>query len=392
MAEELGEVILRIKAENDQLIQKLNESRAVAQKTAGQIDVALSSASKPVTVISKTSEKATTAVSALGASAAVSGNRMVQVFAQVGTLLVQIKNLFAGVTLAASGIAAVIAGVAAVIGYAVYDTIRWKKAAEEALTVWKEKEKKLADVRKETEKQVTLLRQQIDIEKGIADATDFIGNRAVRLATIELNRVRAAKERKAAVEAESAIVVSRLVALEREISILEGTKTAADFITNAYEKQLTLTRNRLLEEKKVSDELKAQKQAKEDAIKGEGPQSRAEATSTIQQQLDLITARATAVYNLETRINELRKLGHISSFQEEKLRQRLGLGSDLTEEGVASFAGRSNLIDVSQFASGAVSGKVGQDEAKSRDTERNKLLKEAVDEIKKFNDDSGAAQ
>jgi len=250
--QEFGKAILAVEGDDSQLRATLKRDEALVRASAAKMQSSL----KPLAIgqaeVGQTAGAASAAVGVLGATAAATGNQALASAAQIGGMGAAVGGLANAAIAAAAGIKAMtvaslaflatglgaalaaVAVAASAVGAVLFINSREQAKANERLA---EQESRLKASNKELEKEAKLLRQRIAIAQG-ADPLSFEGrNRALK---IQLREVEAANKLREQEEAKKRVQDERIEALRREISILSGVKTQADFIVNVEERRAFL--------------------------------------------------------------------------------------------------------------------------------------------------------
>jgi len=155
------------------------------------------------------------------------------------------------------------------LGYLAYRYVTLGGAIKEANEQLDKMNEKLRAQERDIRSQVKAIENQMAIMRGAAPSSLIAeGNREIYEATRAKEALAAAQERKQAVLAADAAVATLIIGLERELSIMRGERTEADFIVNAYAKRLHLQRESLRIERERETLRQQQKDTREAGILG----------------------------------------------------------------------------------------------------------------------------
>lgn len=349
---DFGETVLAVRADDSELRATLAKDEAFVRTSTAKMQGSLNQLNVPIRTLTDASGDLGTAFGVAGAGASFLGGRM-------GSLVSQTVSLGSALRLASKELLGLLARfvlpiipIAVVVGLFVRELGKLSAAEREAEEALATTEAKVlaADKRRSARLKVTV-------------AAEAAAAKAIREA-----------ERSAAL-----IVSDRLRDLEREILVIEGKAKVIDFITNKYERQLTIQRNQLQVQQQQAEAVEREKQARDALISAQGPQTRPEAQTAITQALTLFNAQQRAMFELRTLARDLLATGRITQDQFRAINQRFGLGAvgAATRNELADRVGglaipATRFTDIGAFAGGA------RDPAAKRDEARNILLKQIL--------------
>jgi hypothetical protein len=361
MADEFGRAVMRIEVDDTKLRTGLRQDEAIVNQAVDAMQGDLNRLTVSVGDTGEASRVASTGIMALGQAATASGSIALTTTAQWGMLALSAKELgnqalgataqmkawgaaAARFVVSPAGLAiAAIAAVGTALAVTFSETARNKiagiglgiKDLEErnaALT------QRLMDQRQAIKGRMQALEDQIILETtGVNRALErmTLGERELRL---ELQRVQAAKALKTASAAQAQTVVDRVIGMKQEIAILEGVKTASDFITNALERQVYLEREKAKSMREAADAKEREADAWKAQLGAQGPQTREEARMAIKEALQLVEASQRGMFYMRTEFERWANRMGMTASDRELLERQLGPAFFPTREAPAAAA------------------------------------------------------
>lgn len=406
-----------VRADDTELRQTLKQDEQLVKQSVGKMQGDLDTMQVSMTETGDTAMVATSGVSALGAAAAVTGSQTLMVSSQLGTFVIMAKQL-GDVTLGATaqlkawGIAAAKfmispAGlaIAAVVALGTALAVTFSETARNKIAGFglglkdlearnKTLEERLKAQNDAYKLRVRLLEDQMILEQtGVNRALERLRPREQEL-TIELRRVKVLKVAQAAEEARHDALIGRVMALNRETSILEGQKTTYDFITNAMERQARIARDKALSDKSSAEAAEMERRARTAMIAAEGPRTEQQARRQIGRAVELVEANQRGMFQMRSTLLRMHEQGTLSIDLLRLLDTRLGAGL-FGQAGDPSRI-RSGAIEAVAFAGGRIpAGGVSVGPPELEQKKQTELLKDVVAEVKLLRGDvkeSGGAQ
>ncbi len=360
MAEDLGQIVLSVEADDSGLQKTLKRDEQVVRNAANNMQRDLGKVKAATQSIQAPSGNAAAAIGSISAAAALSGNPIAGMAAQVGNLAIQLKSMLVGAAapLVALGAAAVVvAGLIAAIWnvQAIADWIEGVGDAEEALKktndLLEEKKAKGQDIIKN-------LGQQLAILKGVNDAYDFKGLDAAQRVEARrlqnaIDSIKAAEEKAKLLATEEAAHQKIVSTLMMEHGILQGTVDKYDLIENLQIRRLTRRNDELRAQQAIVEATEAEANAKQAAFNAQaGPQTGDEASKALLARLDLIKAQERSRQLMVAELEGLVQIGRISQEQADKLATAFGIAEKAAEK---LAGGKTGSIAASAFGGGRAS-------------------------------------
>lgn len=363
--QDFGRAVLAIEGDDSQLRATLQRDEALTRQSAAKMQANLAPLTVGVTELGASADVAASSVGVLASVAAATGSASVMTAAQIGVIGSSLKTLgnqalgataqlkaLASASLAfmATGLGIALAAIAAAVGVA---AIAWRshnKELAEANRLAEEGRKAFESSFASIQKQNQALAKRLFLARGadpltleiaaikgrIANEDDLFLKQELRFSLTMLQLIQeeqqtkkmAAQEQAAdtakRVAAQAALDIAlntrtatadRIGALDQEIAILKGIRTANFFIADDIERQKAATRDRLASEKALNDALAARV----------GPQTAGEAAKLVANELRVLKAQEKRNALLSQRIAQELRLGNISKEQFATLQKIFGL-------------------------------------------------------------------
>ncbi len=373
MAETFGESILLIKADDAALKTGLKNAESAVVSSNAKMNKSMTGLKSTTAALGAVGSRTASAMGTVGAAAGVVGGATGAAIAPVAGLAGAIGGLAAPVL----GVAAAVAVLGAILVAAFKPSIitDWLFGVKEANEQLKEGQQRLKAQRDEITKLVRLQEQRLQIVKGIAVASDFISNTAVRNATKAAEAALAAKAHKASTDAIADATAARVIALQQETSILKGTAKAHDFIKNAMEREAVLARDKARSEQLATEAVKAQAQIRRDARAAEGPQTGEAARLELTKQIAKNERASVVLARRRVALESALARGIITRKEAEKISGQFGLGRDSTKPADFTQGGRSAGVLSRSFTDIASIGQAGGSGTKKRESQLAELIR-----------------
>lgn len=378
MADQFGEAVMVLRVEDAELRKTLTADEQLVRQSTDRMQGDFNELKVSAGGVGDASMVASSGVAALGQAATASGSAALQATANVANLGIglsllgnqalgasaQLKSMaVGGLAILISPLGLVTAGVVALgiamavtfnetarnkiagIGLGLNDVLERNKALAERL------KQQNVDIKK----RIQLLEDQVILEKtGVNRALERMLPRERELA-LQLQGIKAEKVAQAASEARSLAIVNRVIALRQETQILQGQKTAYDFIESSLERQARISRDKALSDKASADAAKAEESARRAVA---GPQTRGEARTSINAALDMIKRQERMVFVVNTTLESMLKRGVIDIGRFDQLTAALGLPGKLGTSDPAQGPFRSGGVQAGAFRGGIAFGAV----------------------------------
>ena len=377
---EWGRAALILQTDDAPLKRSLSESETLARASTARMQRSFDSLSMSQTGMQAGSIKATAAFSAMSQAGGILQNRMASMAGQVGAVGIAFQEATASANMMQTALVGL--GAAAMSFYA------GMKMAESLSAYLEEDARALL---KASNERLTSLEQQHAKEQALVDAADARLDAALGLSKVEQIRLSSLSERtkailieleteialteeenkrKAAADALEATIAAQRESLQTEIDLLRGQVSQYDLILNAEKRALTITRDRLKEEKALTAERRRERQAAEAArmgrIAAEGPQTFAEAQKSVLETVSLMRMHSRAIDHMSRAVSmAVERLG-LGAADEAELRRRMGLQ---TPQGPTIRFG-TGAMDLSAFAGTGVAATTKMADARRENMER----------------------
>ena len=253
MVDTFGESILLIKADDDDLKAGLKRAESAVVTSNAKMNKSFTGLKSTTAALGAVGSRTASAMGTVGAAAGVIGGQAGAAIGPVAGLAGAIGGLAAPIL----GIAAAAAALGAILVAAFKPSIitNWLSGVTEANKQLKEGEARLKAQRDEITKLVRLQERRLQIAKGLAVASDFIGNSAVRAATKAAEAVELAKAHKVSTDAIASATAARVKARE-EAREKARRRTAAATATRVKAREEAREKARAAQEKKRTERTK----------------------------------------------------------------------------------------------------------------------------------------
>lgn len=410
MAQEFGQAVLIVAADDKQLQDTLKRDEQLVRASTDRMQASLDTLQVSTAETSSASEEAAAAMTALGAAAILTGSRVLVSAGRMVAMALAARGAGTAVLAAAAkfrvmgaasmaflvtplGLAVAAAAAAALAIAYVWKTNRdEQREAAEALKTLEDRLRGVTEARKE---ELKVLQRRVDILKGRYGKYEHLHPKVAALKEEEdvLIAARAAAD---ADERRAKATLERVNLLYDEIDVLSGIKTKYDLIANAEERIATFERDRLLHHKQLADELareaKAREAARKARIAAEGPQTEVAARQFILDTLKFVQLGLNAQRLLLTQFTSVVRTFGLTKAEAEELARRIGLAGILTakdtDKGRMAFGpGAMRLAAFAGTGAGRMAGVSSVEQKRARqEDERTKAAKETARQTKRAAD------
>jgi hypothetical protein len=363
--QEFGRAALFIEGDDSQLRATLQRDEALTRTSAAKMQANLQPLTIGVTELGASADVAASSVGVLSSVAAATGSAAIATAAQIGAIGTSLKGLgnqalgasaqlkalaSASIAFLGTGLGLALAALAAVVGVVALAWRSHNKELAEANRLAEEGKKKFEEQSASIDKQNQALLKRLELARGgnaidieaaairkrAAETDDPFLRGGLRFGLTILRQIQDAERAKklraeeAAANVEKQVAIKaqlqiqenarqatfdRVSALDREISILDGSRTAYSFIVDEIERARTITRDRLAAEKEINDAFAARV----------GPQTAGDASRLIANELKVLQARKESSRVLGTTLRQMLAIGKITQDQFETLQKTFGL-------------------------------------------------------------------
>ena len=344
-AQEFGKAILIMQAEDSALAATLKKDEALVTASVGKMQGKINTLSLAQKDLSGTASAASASVATLGIVATLTGSQSLVAAAGVAQLTTAMVTQAAATTSATAALvkfgAAMWALLATPLGvmltlFAAQVVVvtrasrEWNAEQKEAAERAEKVRERIDKQREAIQKQARALAEQIKIAKG-ALPSELETDPILKRLKAEKEEVTEVMKLQAAEQAREDARLGRIAALQQETQILQGQKTALDFIADADERAATAARDRAKATKEAAQAAKDEAKAAQDARRGLGFFTPSEARARLAEiELEQAGARTReralrAAFAERFGLEEDFKVHELGAFQR-RLAESLGFG------------------------------------------------------------------